>query len=101
MAGITKVNGTVFPAQFYGRDLQIIAVAKTNMTQAEVDAMYNALSLRATVAAVGAFTAGTSDSVQFIVEGLDFTGADAYGTGNTYLDELSTATGLTVTAVAL
>ena len=99
MAGITKIHGNVLPAQFFGGDLRIIAVAKTNMTQAEVDAMYTAISLRATVSAVGAFTAGSSDSVQFIVEGLAFTGSQ-YDAG-TYLQELSAATGLTVTEVAL
>lgn len=106
MGGITKINGHVLTDQFYGRELAIVNVAKTNMSQADVDAMYTALALRSTVMAIGSFTANTSDNIKFIVEGLAFdVTADQYGPvgsyNMTYLEELSSATGLTVTASPL
>lgn len=77
----TKADGTVVgKTQSFGaagRKLALTKFAKTNLTQAEVDAVIQYIQLTSTVTAVGsdqttengAFLAGTSDNIWVITEG--------------------------------
>ena len=64
-------SGFAKPFSAIGRDIFIKSFAKTNATQAELKALVQAVQLTSTVTAIGAFTAGTSDVVNMIVEGKD------------------------------
>ena len=102
----TRTDGTVVgKTQSFGaagRRLALTKLAKTNMTQAELDACIQYIQLTATVTAVGsdqstenaAFLAGTSDNVWVITEGPAPAAASDFGgvTGVTatvvcYLDQ--------------
>jgi hypothetical protein len=109
MAGIGfTLNYDAKPFKAVGRDFVLINVAKVAVfTQAQLDAIVQAIFTRASITAMGAVTIGTSTSVNFIIEGMDFVDADAYGSTIDYLDLLTTlttaangGTAVTVTAVA-
>jgi hypothetical protein len=59
------------PFTAIGRTVFIKSFAKTNATQAELNALVQAVQLTSTITAIGAFTAGTSDVVNMIIEGAD------------------------------
>lgn len=77
----TKADGTIVgKTQSFGaagRKLALTKFAKTNLTQAEVDAVIQYIQLTSSVTAIGsdqttadgAFLAGTSDNVWIITEG--------------------------------
>jgi hypothetical protein len=102
----TKTDGTIVgKTQSFGaagRRLALTKLAKTNMTQAELDSCIQFIQLTASVTAVGseettengAFLAGTSDNVWVISEGTAPVAASNFGgvTGVTasvvcYLDQ--------------
>lgn len=70
------------PFTAIGRDVFIKSFAKTNITQAELNELVKAVQLTSTITAIGAFTAGTSDVVNMIIEGVDVTEVDGYTVGN-------------------
>lgn len=87
----------VAAGEFIGRDIAKIVVDRGSGTLSDaelLDAVQD-IQTRATVLETGASGAQT---VKMIIAGMDFDGANAYGSSNTYLDELSTLTGYTVTA---
>ena len=59
------------PFTAIGRTVFIKSFAKTNITQTELDALVQTVQQTATITAIGAFTAGTSDVVNMIIEGAD------------------------------
>ena len=59
------------PFSAIGRTVFIKSFAKTNITQAELNELVKAVQLTSTITAIGAFTAGTSDVVNMIIEGAD------------------------------
>jgi NCAIR mutase (PurE)-related protein len=59
------------PFSAIGRTVFIKSFAKTNITQAELNDLVKAVQLTSTITAIGAFTAGTSDVVNMIIEGAD------------------------------
>jgi hypothetical protein len=70
------INGKVQSFGAAGRRLALTKLAKTNITQAELDACIQFIQLTSSVTAVGseaatgpAFVAGTSDNVWIISEG--------------------------------
>ena len=65
-----------------GRDVFIKSFAKTNITQAELNELVKAVQLTSTITAIGAFTAGTSDVVNMIIEGADVSAATGYTVAN-------------------
>lgn len=75
--GVTKVNGNTKSFGAAGRRLALTKFAKSNMTQAELDAVVAYIQLTASITAIGseettengAFLAGTSDNVWIITEG--------------------------------
>lgn len=75
MAGIGfGTNYDVKLGNGLGSNTQIVNFALTDMTQANVDAAVQALQLTHTVAGVGtadgsAFVSGTTDAIQFAVQG--------------------------------
>jgi NCAIR mutase (PurE)-related protein len=64
-------SGFTKPFSAIGRDIFIKSFAKTNISQAELNAIVQEVQLTSTVTAIGAFTAGTSDVVNMIIEGKD------------------------------
>jgi hypothetical protein len=66
------------PFTAIGRDVFIKSFSKTNITQTELDALVQTVQQTATITAIGAFTAGTSDVVNMIIEGADVSAATGY-----------------------
>lgn len=99
MAGIAQGNGGIAKAgNGLGPKTRIINLAKSNMTQAELDAALTYLAAgdvagtndAHTIAGVsvltesGVFTSGTTDAVQVALQGTGaFTAASDFGTGST------------------
>jgi len=86
--------GNVFNS--HGKALHLTKLAKTNMTQAELDAALRFIALTATVVAVGddttgGFNAGASDAVHVLSEGAAPAAVSNFGVGST---------GITTTVVA-
>jgi len=70
------------PFSAIGRTVFIKSFAKTNITQSELDALVQTVQLTSTITAIGAFTAGTSDVVNMIIEGADVSAATGYTVAN-------------------
>ena len=70
------------PFTAIGRDVFIKSFSKTNITQAELDALVQTVQLTSTITAIGTFTAGTSDVVNMIIEGADVSAATGYTVAN-------------------
>jgi len=70
------------PFTAIGRDVFIKSFSKTNITQSELDALVQTVQLTSTITAIGAFTAGTSDVVNMIIEGADVSAATGYTVAN-------------------
>jgi hypothetical protein len=70
MATVTRVNGAVASFQAFGRAIRFLTVSQSDATALELEAIVNALTVKGlTVEAIGAFTAGVSDTVNIIVSG--------------------------------
>ena len=79
MAYTTRTHGTTGPISAVGRqEYSIKNFAKTNITQAELDAIVQEVQQLNTVMIIGAFVAGTSDSINMLIEG---PGVDNAGSG--------------------
>lgn len=70
------------PFSAIGRTVFIKSFAKTNISQAELNELVKAVQLTATITAIGAFTAGTSDVVNMIIEGADVTEVAGFTVGD-------------------
>lgn len=70
-------SGFVKPFAAIGRDIFVKSFAKTNITQAELNAIVQEVQLTSSVVAIGAFTAGTSDVVNMIIDGRDVSDIDS------------------------
>ena len=70
------------PFTAIGRDVFIKSFSKTNITQTELDDLVKTVQLTSTITAIGAFTAGTSDVVNMIIEGADVSAATGYTVAN-------------------
>ena len=67
--GVTKVNGNTKNFGAVGRTVQVVAFAKTNMSQANIDAAIQFLQLTNTVTGISEFEAGVTDTLYIAVEG--------------------------------
>lgn len=67
--GVTKVHGTTQNFGAVGRTVQILNCAATNMTQAQINALIQALQLTNSVTGISEFVAGTTDVLFVAVEG--------------------------------
>lgn len=83
MASLTKVHGNskVFYA---GKEVALTKLAKTNMTQDELDQALAFIQLTATIVGVGddttgGFNAGASDEVHVLSEGIAPTAGSDFG----------------------
>lgn len=92
MAGFTRVNGASAPFQAVGRTLFFKTFAKASMTTAMLDDIVREVQQTATITAIGAFTSGSSNSVNMIVEGTTIANQSAAAFGN--------VAGVTVTDMA-
>lgn len=64
-------SGQVRPFAAIGREIFVKSFSKTNITQAELNAIAQEVQLTSSIVAIGAFTAGTSDVVNMIIDGKD------------------------------
>lgn len=74
MATVTRVNGAAGSFQAFGRAIRFLTVGQSDATALELEAILSAITANGfTVEAVGAFTAGVSDTVNIIVSGNETT----------------------------
>ena len=95
MADLTRVHGKS-EVGYAGKEVALTKLAKSNMTQAELDTCIGFIGLTATIVGIGddtagGFNAGASDAVHVLSEGA----APAAGSN------FGGATGVTSTVVAL
>lgn len=70
MAYTNRVHGATGSFSAVGRQAYFLkAFAKTNITQAELDALVTEVAQLNTIMIIGAFTAGSSDVVNMLIEG--------------------------------
>ena len=96
MAVNTDHTGVSNVFNAHGKALHLTKLAKTNITQAELDAALRFIALTATIVAVGddttgGFNAGASDAVHVLSEGAAPAAVSNFGVGST---------GITTTVVA-
>lgn len=76
MAVFTRVNGAAGPMEQVGRDLFFKTFTKGSaISQADLEALVQAIQNTSTITAIGAFTAGSSTAVNMIIEGADIANA--------------------------
>lgn len=79
MAQLLKRNGFAGPMQAIGRQVWFKNFDKGSaMTQADLDALVNLVKLTSTITVVGTFVAGTSTSVNMVIEGADVSTVAGY-----------------------
>ena len=88
MAVNTDHTGNVKVFNAHGKALHITKLAKTNITQTELDAAIRFIQLTATVVAVaddttGGFNDGASDAVHVLSEGIAPAAGSDFGVGST------------------
>jgi hypothetical protein len=69
MAVFAKVNGVTENFGAFGRSLQVLNCAATNMTQTQIDTLVQLLQATNTVSGISEFVAGTTDVLYVAVEG--------------------------------
>jgi len=70
MAYTNRVHGQTGPFSAVGRqEYSLKSFSKTNITQAELDALVTSVAQLNTIMMIGAFEAGVSDVVRMLVEG--------------------------------
>ena len=69
MAVFARVNGKSENFGAFGRSLQVLNCAATNMTQTQIDTLVQLLQATNTVSGISEFTAGTTDVLYVAVEG--------------------------------
>lgn len=79
MAELTRANGAAQNFGAFGRTVQVLSCAKSNMTQAEVNSLVTALGISNTVSGISEFTAGTTDTLYVAVEGATIANATIAG----------------------
>lgn len=67
--GVTQVNGASAAFGSFGRTVQVLDCAATNMTQGQIEVLIASLALTNSVSGISAFTAGTTDVLYVAVEG--------------------------------
>lgn len=80
MALTTK--GYAQPFAAVGREIFVKSFSKTDITQADLEALVKEVQMTSTITAIGAFTPGTSDVVNMIIEGKDVTAATGFTVAN-------------------
>ena len=82
-----KVNGNAAPFEAFGRDIFMKNIDKGGaISQANLDALVEEVSLTSTISAIGAFNAGVSTEVNMIIEGADLANGNATISGYTISD---------------
>lgn len=95
MASLTRAHGAT-KVMYAGKEVALTKLAKSNMTQAELDAAISFIGLTATIVGIGddttgGFDAGSSDGVHILSEGAAPAAGSDFGVGST---------GITATVVA-
>lgn len=69
MAVFARVNGKSENFGAFGRSVQVLNCAATNMSQAQIDTLVQLLQATNTVSGISEFVAGTTDVLYVAVEG--------------------------------
>ena len=69
MAVFARVNGVTENFGAFGRTIQVLNCAATDMTQAQIDTLVQLLQATNTVSGISEFVAGTTDVLYVAVEG--------------------------------
>ena len=69
MAVFARVNGKSENFGAFGRTVQVLNCAATNMSQADIDELVQLLQAKNTVSGISEFVAGTTDVLYVAVEG--------------------------------
>ena len=67
--GPTSGHGTAGAGENIGKNVNVQVLAKTNITQAELDSALLQIAMTSTIVSVGPFEAGTTDVIGIITEG--------------------------------
>lgn len=67
--GQTKANGNADDFGALGRTCDMVSFSKTNITQAELNAVVSFVQMTNSIIAVSDFVAGTTDIVYMLIEG--------------------------------
>ena len=85
MAYTNRAHGAAGSFSAVGRqEYQLKSFSKTNITQAELDALVTSVQTLNTITMIGAFVAGTSDVVNMLVEGGAIANSDIVAGGATF-----------------
>ena len=79
MAIFARVNGKTEGFNGFGRTAQLVSFSKTNITQAEMDAVVQAVQLTNSITGIGTFAAGTTDVAYMLVEGAGVAAGTDFG----------------------
>ena len=79
MAVFTRVNGKTEGFNGFGRSAQLVSFSKTNITQAEADAVVQYVQLTNSITGIGSFEAGVTDVLYMLVEGPGVTAGANFG----------------------
>lgn len=83
MAGFTRVHGNALPFESFGRNVYFKNFSKGSaMSQDDLDALVQTVSQTVSICAIGTFTAGTSTSVNMMIDGGDVTTVASYTVTN-------------------
>lgn len=74
MATVTRTNGASENFGAFGRTVQVLSCAATNMTQSQIDVLIQGLQATNTVSGISEFTAGSTDTLYVAVEGPTWSG---------------------------
>jgi hypothetical protein len=69
MAYLAPVNGATQAFGSFGRTVQVLNCAATNMTQAQIEVLIASVSLTNSISGISAYVAGTTDVLYVAVEG--------------------------------
>ena len=79
MAVFTRVNGKTEGFGAFGRTAQLASFSKTNITQAEIDAVVQNIQLTNSITGITTFEAGVTDVVYMLVEGPGISAGSNFG----------------------
>lgn len=83
MAGFTRVHGNALPFEAVGRNLYFKNFSLGSaMSQSDLDTLVQTVAQTVSITVIGSFTAGTSTSVNMIIEGGDVTAVSGYTVTN-------------------
>ena len=79
MATVTNTHDAAGQLNTTGRALQLVSMSKTNITQAEMNAVVTYVELTGSIVGISAFIDGATDVVYMLVEGPTVAAGASFG----------------------